>query len=78
MSKRKCWYTIQGFDIDTPNMKKKMTEKEMIRYAKKQLKSEHSQGQERRTKISDLSEPINAWVYLKDNGLGIKTNCKKW
>ena len=81
---KKCYYIVQGFDLeyykgkDIGNLKKKMTEPEMVKYAKSTLKFEHERGQEKETKINNLTQPINAWIFLKDLGLGVKTNCKQW
>lgn len=81
---KKCYYVVQGFDLeyykgkDIGNSKKKMTEPEMVKYAKGTLKNVHNLGDDEEMKVNDLSRPINAWVYLKDLGLGVKTNCKRW
>jgi hypothetical protein len=81
---KKCYYIVQGFDLEyykgkeIDNTKKKMTRGQMMIFAKKQLKFNKEQGIDKELTQKDLSQPINAWVYLKNIGLGVKTNCKRW
>ena len=83
-TKAEYHYIIQGFDleyydgIEIDTIRKSMTEKQMIKYAKGDLKYKHKSGKEKETKTTDLSQPINAWIYLLDNGFGIETNRKVW
>jgi len=74
--KGKQWYKI--CDMNYPCCTK-MGTAEMIKYAKKQLffnKRVHKLDKDVMSK--DLDEPINAWVYLKNIGIGTKTNRKTW
>jgi len=52
---------------------KKMKKKEMIVYAKKQLSwNKKIHGLDKEVKSKDLSDETNAWVYLRNIGLGME------
>lgn len=81
---KKCYYIVQGFDLEYYKgeeisiTKKKMDQSQMMIFAKKQLKFNKEQGIDKELTQKDISQPIHAWVYLKNIGLGVKTNCKQW
>lgn len=75
------WYEV--FDMDEADNAKlnamvRVNETRMIKYAKKHLKDNKSLGYDKNITQKDLSRPINAWVYLKNIGIGGKTNRKVW
>ena len=79
MKKNVYWYEVIGIDVDTPTLKKKITTGEMIKRAKKLLqvnKKVHKLDMIINSK--DLNNPMNAWVYLKNVGQGLRTNRKEW
>jgi len=79
MKKKVYWYEVIGVDIDTPTKKKKMTTGEMIKYAKKALQiNKNVHKLDTRIKTQDLNDTMNAWVYLKNVGQGLRTNRKEW
>ncbi len=73
MVKKEYWYKI--WDFNSPSGKK-LTENQMIKYAKKSLSVNKKHHLDRELKSKDLNRPINAWVYLKNIGVGVKTNRK--
>ena len=76
---KKCkeYYMVQGFQFEG-NKKTICGTSAMKKLAKTQLKVNKQQGYDKEIYSGDLNEPINAWVYLKNIGMGIKTNRKKW
>ena len=51
---------------------KDMDEKHMMQHAKSQLKHNHRIGLDKEVKLSDLNDPVNAWVFLRNIGIGEK------
>ena len=79
MKKKVYWYEVIGIDIDTPTLKKKLTTGEMIKYAKKSLQvNKKVHKLDMSIKSKDLNDHMNAWVYLKNVGQGLRTNRKEW
>jgi len=79
MKKKVYWYEVIGIDIDTPTSKKKLTTGEMIKYAKKSLQvNKKVHKLDTSIKSKDLNDHMNAWVYLKNVGQGLRTNRKEW
>ena len=50
-----------------------LDEKDMIRFAKDQLRHNKKIGMDIAIMQSDLNDYINAWSYLKNVGLGLST-----
>jgi hypothetical protein len=65
-------YTVQSFAFDTPDLKKTMNQQQMVRFAKESLKLDRRNGQDvAGIRITDLNNPLNAWVYLKNMGYAV-------
>ena len=69
----KFWYKI--FDVKN-SVLKRLNEDQMVRYAKNSLLLNKKMGLDKELKYKDLNTKINAWVYLKNIGIGIETNRK--
>jgi len=70
-----CMYHVQSIEHPTG---KTLPEKEMVRYAKEQLKINHKvHGLDKDIDLSDLTDPTNAWVYLLNVGVGRTSKCEK-
>lgn len=74
MKRKTYWYDVQGIELG----KKRMTTGEMKKYAKKMLKVSKKQGLDTHVTSRDLNNDMNAWVYLKNIGCGLRTNRKEW
>ena len=73
----KIYYDVQGFQFEG-NKKRICKNNEIKKLAKEMLKHNKRLGFDREVMSRDLNEDINAWVYLKNIGIGVKTNRKKW
>jgi len=74
--KRGHWYEV--VDFENPRGKYLNTT-EMVKYSKKQLSiNKRVHGLDKEVLSKDLSRPINAWLYLKNVGIGQKTNRNEW
>lgn len=72
--KKTCYYHIQS--VEHP-LGKTLKKDEMIKYAKEQLKiNKKVHGIDKEIETKDLDDEINAWVYLRNIGLGVKTTCE--
>jgi len=69
-------YLIRSFEFPTGT--KEMNTTEMIKFAKHTLRHNKRMGYDKGVTQKDLDMPINAWVYLRNVGLGIKTDRTKW
>jgi len=74
--KEKHYFIVRGLQFE--DFEKTMNQQQMIKYAKKMLAMNKLQGLDREITSKDLSVPINAWVYLRNIGLGLRTNKTKW
>ena len=73
---KKYWYDVKGFQFEGNS--KRMSTGEMKSYAKQMLKVNKKQGLDTHVTSKDLDNAMNAWVYLKNIGLGVRTNRKEW
>jgi hypothetical protein len=70
--KLRIWFKI--IDLENPNGKY-LNKTEMQSYAKRMLSiNKKVHGLDRDIKSKDLDDLINAWVYLRNIGLGHSTN----
>ena len=73
---KQYWYEVS--DLVYPSGKR-LNQKQMIQYAKKNLSiNKRVHGLDKEVMAKDLDKPINAWVYLKNIGIGRKTNRKRF
>jgi hypothetical protein len=74
-------YKFKVFDasLGAKRPVRNVSQVEMVKISKHALKTAKSYGLDKGVTQKDLNRPVNAWSYLKNIGLGLKTNHpKRW